>query len=232
MFGVKFGDKHSFNDFGLIFNSKTISEPEAQVVNISVPGRNGSIDLTEVLTGDVRYNDRKLSIDFTIRDNVSKWEEIRQRIANEIHGKQLKIIFDDDISYYWYGRVSVGEIKPDGAIAAINISAIVSPYKYNITTSVDDWLWDPFDFETGIINETANIVVSGTKSVSIICSGKVENPIITADAQMTCSVDGGAAVTVNVGTEVNYDIVLTAGEHTLVFNGNGIISINYVGGSL
>ena len=50
MIGVTFGDKHSFDDFGIYLTSKTINPPEPQTNTISVPLRDGSIDLTESLT--------------------------------------------------------------------------------------------------------------------------------------------------------------------------------------
>lgn len=229
--GVMFGEYHSLDDLGLIFNTKTISEPKAQTKLVSVPSRNGLIDMTEVLTGDVRYEDRTISMSFTITDNVNRWESKRMELANLFHGQRMRIVFDDDEAFYWLGRVTVGDLKPSKSVATITIKATVDPYKYNITTSEDDWLWNPFDFEFGIINETADIEVDGTKTVVIVGGQRWENPIITSDAEMTVTFDG---VTYDIveGSQVIYDIVIEEGENELVFNGNGTVSINYVGGSL
>lgn len=229
--GVRFGEYHSLDDLGLIFNTKTISEPKAQTNMVSVPSRNGLIDMSEVLTGNIRYDDRTIQITFTITDNVNNWESKRMELANLLHGKKMRIIFDDDQAFYWLGRVTVGDLKPKKTIAEITIKATVDPYKYNITTSEEDWLWDPFDFEFGIINETANLVIDGSREVVIIGGQRWENPIITSDTGMTVTFND-VTYEINEGSQVLYDIIIEEGENTLIFNGNGTVSINYVGGSL
>lgn len=231
MFGVMFDDKHSYDDFGLIYNTKTISEPVVQKKYVSVPGRNGAIDLSEVLTGNPRYDDREINVTFTIMEPFPKWELKRSEIAQALHGRKMRIVFDDDKAFYWYGRIEVGEIKPEGSTASIEISAIVEPYKHNVTTSAEDWLWDPFDFEFGVINETANMLVNGTLSYILITSQKWENPIIVSDAAMSLTVDG-KTYSIAAGSQVLYELILTEGEHTFTFTGNGTVTINYVGGML
>ena len=44
------------------------------------------------------------------------------------------------------------------------------PYKYNVADSTEDWLWDSFDFETGIIDEGTEITVrtGETKTYTIV----------------------------------------------------------------
>ena len=67
MIGVTIGEKHSYNDWGLILSSQTISPPTPQINMVSVPMRDGSIDITETLSGDVKYDDRTLTFTFTVR---------------------------------------------------------------------------------------------------------------------------------------------------------------------
>lgn len=232
MFGVRFGDKHTYDDFGLIFNTKTISEPKPQVKLVKVPGRNGSVDLTEVLTGDVRYDDRTIKIEFTIMEGAAAWERKRAELANYFHGEKFRIIFDDDVSYYWLGRVEVSDLKPTKSTASISLVCTVDPYKYNVTIDDSEWLWDPFDFENDIINNIG-INVSGSFSFVFDYAGRIQNPIITADNDsFTYRYDGGPVMALPVGTNVIYDIMLSEGNHTIDFYGNGEIKVDYVGGSL
>ena len=232
MFGVKFGDKHSYNDFGLVFNTKTISEPSVQSKLVKVPGRNGSVDLTEVLTGDVRYDDRKIKIEFTIMQDASMWERKREELANYFHGNKFRITFDDDLAYYWLGRVDVGDLKPNKSTASIIFTCTVQPYKYNITLDDSEFLWDPFDFEFGVINNIA-IDVKGVYDFPITYMGRVQNPIITVDvADMHYKYDDGEELLLPMGTNVINPIMLTNGEHNIRFIGNGTIKVDYVGGSL
>lgn len=229
--GVTINGKHSYDDYGLILTSKTISAPEAQIKKVDVPGRNGQIDFSEVLTGDVRYNNRTISMTFHTNKKPLEWADFISELRNEIQEIKTRIIFDDDLAFYWYGRVNI-EFSNSGNQGTVNMTADVDPYKYNITTSEDNWLWDPFDFETGVINNYKDIEVTGTYSVDLECSGKVQTPIIIVSAQMTATLDNTTTVTLNPGQNVVYDFVLDKGNHTMEFVGTGTVSIIYRGGSL
>ena len=94
--GVTIGDKHS-SEFNLILVSKTISAPEVQTKKVSVPGRNGDINLSTVLTGDVRYKNRSITMKFINKD--VKYDDIpiwKSEIENYLHGQKMRIVFDDD----------------------------------------------------------------------------------------------------------------------------------------
>ena len=170
MIGVTFGDKHSFDDFGIYLTSKTINPPEPQTNTISVPLRDGSIDLTESLTNDVKYNDRKIDMTFSVVHPMEQWSDKVSEIENYLHGKRMKVVFDDDANYYYIGRLKVNEWSSQKSIGKLVIECVADPYKYDIQ---DDWLWDSFDFENGYISESENIPVSGSTTVVIV--GKRKN---------------------------------------------------------
>lgn len=229
--GVKFNNYHSLDDLGLIFNTKVISEPVAQTKLVKIPSRNGALDLSEVLSGSVRYNNRTITMRFTITDNVNNWESIRQEIASKLHGERMQIVFDDDEAFYWLGRVEVGDLKPSKSCAELTIKANVEPYKYNITTSIEDWLWNPFDFENGVINELYGLTVNGSLEVKVIGLERWENPIIICSEPMTVDYKGNT-YNLKAGSQVLYEIIIEEGENILTFHGNGTVSVNYRGGSL
>ena len=231
MIGVTIGDKHSYNDWGLILSSKTISPPVPKTNNVSVPLMDGTIDLTEILTEDIKYEDRPLSFTFSVIDKRNTWTEKISEIENYIHGKRLKIVCDDDPAFYYIGRVSVDSWNSDRRVGKLVVKCTVEPFKYDISSSAVDWEWDIFDFEQGIINETGELIVDGTRTITLICRRKRMFPIFTASAAMTVKFDG---VTYNLpaGSNKIYDIFLCEGENELMFTGNGTVSIDYIGGSL
>ena len=55
MTGVKFDNIHSVNDLGLSLSTVEITPPEPKTYIIEIAGADGSLDLTEALTGDVKY---------------------------------------------------------------------------------------------------------------------------------------------------------------------------------
>lgn len=231
MNGVKIGDKHSYDDFGLILSSKVISPPKPQLIKVEVPLRDGAIDLTESLTGDVKYKERMITLTFNVIDPVKTWSAKISEIENYLHGKRLKIIFDDDIAFYYIGRVSVNQWTSDKSIGTLVLDCEVEPFKYDILSSAVDWEWDIFDFEEGIINEMGELIIKGELTVSLICRRKRMFPVFTASTAMTVTFDG-ETYSLKAGEQKIYGIFLCEGENELTFKGNGTISIDYIGGSL
>lgn len=231
MFGVMFGEKHSYDDFGLILSSKIVSPPVAQINLVEVPLRDGSIDITETLTDDVKYKDRTITLNFSVIDARNTWSAKVSAISNYLHGKRLKIVFDDDAAFYYVGRVEVDEWTSEKNVGLLVIRCTVEPYKYDMLSSAVDWEWDIFDFENGIINETGKLTVNGTRTVSLIGRRKRVFPIITASTSMTLSFKG-SSYDLKAGSQTVYDIFLSEGENELTFTGNGTVSIDYKGGSL
>lgn len=230
--GVTICDKHSFHDFGLIMTNKVISGPVPKTKKVEVPARNGSIDMTDVVTDDVKYEDRTINISFFAGNDLDALPAITSKIQAEWSGAKTKIIFDDDEAFYWLGRIDgVEPVVTNGKSITINVTATVNPYKYSVQSTMDDWLWDPFDFDTGIINELADLKVNGLLSVELMGVFKYDNPIVISDSEMTVT-HNGVTADIKPGSQVLYDIVLSEGTNTLTFTGNGTVSINYVGGSL
>lgn len=130
MRGVTFGNRHSYRAFGLFLKRfPYISPPEPKTKLIEVPGSDTVIDLTESLTGKVHYAMREGKFEFFVVGGRSKWPAVYAAVLNELHGKRLKIVLDDDPNYYWVGRVSVNEWESDKQTATIVLSAQLEPYK-------------------------------------------------------------------------------------------------------
>ena len=228
---VMIGEKHSYNDFRLLLTSKVISPPSPQINKVSVPLRDGAIDLTCALTDDVKYDDRKITMTFTMIEPSKSWPERVSEIQNYLHGQRMKIVFDDDAAFYYIGRISVNEWASSRHNGKLVIEGSVEPFKYDITSSAVDWEWDTFDFEQGIINEMGELIVDGSKTITLICRRKRMFPVFTVSADMTVTFDG-ETYNLKAGSQKVYDIFFAEGENELTFTGNGTVTIDYTGGSL
>ena len=89
--GVTICDKHSFHDFGLIMTNKVISGPVPKTKKVEVPARNGSIDMTEVVTDDVKYEDRTINISFFAGNDLDALPAITSKIQTAWSGMKAKI---------------------------------------------------------------------------------------------------------------------------------------------
>lgn len=236
MKGVYFGDKHSYYDWGLILELKPeISPPQPKTVYVSIPGSDGGLDLTESLTGDVKYENRKIICTFTVINPWEHWANIYSDILDYLQGKQMKVIMDDDPDYFYSGRFAVNQWKSDRKTSTIVIEGIVEPYKLEMFSGLEDWEWDSFNFESGIIREYGELVVDEILTLNIEGRRKVIIPTFTVT-----SADGtgmqvefeGNTYSLPEGTNKVLNIRLTEGENILHFVGNGTVSVDYRGGRL
>ena len=60
-YGVIFGDNHSYRDWGLVTKTRpVIGSPEPKTIYIDIPEADGQLDLTESLTGEVKFKNRQM----------------------------------------------------------------------------------------------------------------------------------------------------------------------------
>lgn len=129
MNGVKFDSYHSYSNLGMVLTSKNIPLPSPKTYVVDIPGGDGKLDLTTALTdGYVKYENRPIEMKFTCMS--SNATSARSDIANKIHGRVMKLTFDDDKNFYYKGRVTIDEFNTDDARATLTISADCDPYKY------------------------------------------------------------------------------------------------------
>lgn len=230
MTGVRFGNVHSADDLGLALCSMEITPPEPKVYRISVAAADGDIDITGAMTdGDVKYERRILTLEFAMlgdnRDIHSKYSEV----MNAIHGREFdEIVFDDDGNYYYTGRVSAVALSNEPLKGTITVQCVVDPYKYGWG---DDWLWDPFSFETGIINEMCNLNVNGTIDVTYIGQRKRYVPEIHVTSAMVVTYKG-KNYNLTPGRNKIFEIKFYEGVNLLTFTGHGVVTIENIEGSL
>lgn len=130
MRGVTFNGKHSYWDWGLLpVNHPIVSPPEPKTKLVEIPGSDVVIDLTEKLTGQVHYRQRKITCFFTLTCHRDRWAQVYSEILNHIHGKSVQIILDDDMEYSYTGRAEITAWEPTDHAANITITAEVEPYK-------------------------------------------------------------------------------------------------------
>jgi hypothetical protein len=105
--GVKFNEFHSKETYGMDLLTYSISKPKAKRKTIDIPLRYGAIDLTKTISDTVRYENREIKILFEVRAQKYLHAGILERIRFDLHGKNMKIVFDDDASFYYKGFVEV-----------------------------------------------------------------------------------------------------------------------------
>ena len=225
--------KHTYTDYGLyVTNTNPVEPPEVKAEYIEVPGRNGQIDLTEALTGYTVYNNRQIVLELGGRKRSQDWPGFMSNFLNDLHGKKVKVVFDNDPSYYYQGRATVeSDYEKGNEIARFTLTINAEPYKYSNQSATEPWLWDPFSFVDGVIRYYNQIQVDGTAQIQVLGSEMPVIPVFTTSAAMQVEF-GGKTYDLAAGNNKIYDIVLMNQAYTLTFTGTGTVSINYKVGRL
>ena len=233
---VTFGDKHSWRDFHLVPTSRpVIPPPTFKERYVDIPGRNGAVDLGSLLTGGPVYANRIGSIEFLVAPDIwPSWIVAYTTILTYLHGQAMRMTLDDDPAFYYEGRFTVNQWQSGQSFSTIVIDYNVQPFKVDVQDSAGEWLWDPFDFESGIIRDYADIVVSpapATNLVTVVGHPYQRELAFTTSSAMSLTFEG-KTYSLPLGRSSPYGVVIKPGENTLEFIGNGTVDILYRGGSL
>lgn len=217
---VFFDGKDTYTEYGLLLASKSISLPEVRTNMIDVPGRDGLLDASEVLTGEVTYKNRAITLKLTGVDTVSgkKWPATISDFCNKVHGKRVKITFPEDTAHFYIGRCSVGKVGLVKMMQTIPVTVDCDPWKYKnakTTVSRDD-------------------LSTAYKQLSLPNERRPVIPTITV-AQDTTLLWGSSTINISAGDHILPAIRLAAGSNTLkakVASGTGSITVTYQEASL
>lgn len=213
MKGVKFGNYHSYDEWGLVLIEKEIQSPEPKVYQVEIEGGDGVLDLTE-FPGEVKYKNRSLSFVLAKPNAVpDEFLSLFSVVQNAIHGQRMQIVFDDDPEHYYFGRVTINKWKSVKRLGEIVIEVDAEPYKMKLT-------------ETVVSN-----AVSGTQAISLTNGRKRVVPTITTDVEMTIAF-GNYTGTFSAGTFIIPELELIEGSNTVTVTGTGNISFRYREGGL
>ncbi len=159
---ITFGDKNTWDAWHLVPTSRPVFNPPAQKVKkLDIPGGDGVIDLSQALTGYPVYQNRTGSFEFIVPNGFEPWKAgkiektpwhtVSSDIMDYLHGQSMRAVLEDDPEYFYEGRFAVNAWKSEKDWSRIVIDYDVGPYKWSVLSSIDDWLWDPFNFQNGVI---------------------------------------------------------------------------------
>jgi len=202
MYGVRFGDKHSVEDYGAIMNYARITPPAVKENYVDIAGGNSSVDLTEAVSG-VTFEDGSISFMFTLYSRQQK-----DRMKDNLHGKRLKIILERDPDFYYDGRLSVTKEEMLGSLFVLYIEARVYPYKMenHMTIHTED--------------------ISFRKEIILLNSRMPTMPTIIVKGRIRIAYSGISLI-LNSGEYQIPEITLYEGINRLEVSGDGNIQLKY-----
>lgn len=210
MYGVTFGNIHSYDDLDLILTDVEIGTPEPVRYTVEVPGANGVMDLTEAITPRIRYKTRTITFSFATKQEVSNWDSVFRNIMNLIHGQKFHVVQDTDPNYYWDAFCRVDSIKSNVRLGTVVISCECQPYKLKLTKTTKT--------KTG--NGTLNCTNARMET----------SPTITCTA--ACNIEfGEETISLAAGTHL-VDFIFDEGDNELEITSTGTTTVVYQEGAL
>lgn len=136
--------KHTWTDWHLIPSKRPQLPPPSLKTNyVDIPGAHGHLDLSQVLTGEPRFENRTDSMDFILMNKSINqdgpqyevnWYERYSEIMNWLHGQNARMILDDDPTWTWVARFTVSGFESQNNYSTIQISYDAYPYKVKFTS--------------------------------------------------------------------------------------------------
>lgn len=209
---VKFGNYKSYTDLELLLTKKEIGAATPKTYKIQSNAMHGEIDYTDFF-GEVKYNNRKIKLDFSTIVEQSTFLEYYSDIQDKLQGQQMQIIFDDDNTHYFLGRLSISAFTNDKCIGKISIECDCEPFKYDITPTA----------VTKSVVESESITLTNSKMRVV--------PTITTDADFTIEFNNNTWVT-SAGTFTLPELELQEGDNVVDVEGTGTIIFTYRQGGL
>ena len=213
---VIFGEYHTAEDWRLILNQKSIDPPSPKIVKVPVDGRDGDINLSRTLTGDMKFNNREASFTFLVTEGTQvEREELINTIVNTIHGNELQIIEPDDPDHYLLGECMVANIFNDRAYGSFTVTADCEPYRY-------------------ALEEVNRVITASETKVDIILNNigrKTVTPTITVEGSVNLEFDSNS-VSLATGVYKLSNLLLKSGPTIVTVSGSGSVVFTYREGVL
>lgn len=231
--GVIFDDRiHTERDWGLRLLSVYIPMPDPKTQILDIPGGDGSIDLTEI-NGRPAYNDRDgVELVFDLMDGgYESWFLKYSQFAAEVHGKKVKMVLDDDPDHYYMVRLKLDGKKSNPVYGQITFSGTAEPFKYDLVATNELWLWDTFNFETGVIREIEEVEITAENNTVTIIGAGIDTPpvFVVSQADNLKLTYGGRTYTLKVGRNRFPAVRVGKEDVTLTFSGTGKFEVEYRG---
>lgn len=207
------GEKSAYLDWNIVLTKAEIPLPKIKSSTVDIEGADGVLDLTEVLTGDVKYDTRTVKLTFELMDD-EQYNDLISEISNYLHGKNIKFTLNNDEQFYYQGRASINSWECSRRKGKIVITVECEPYKLEV-------------------NETVVILPLTSQSTYYVLQNlrKTICPTIEVSGSANITFNGNEYELTN-GTHQIVDIQLVEGNNEFNISGNGTIIFRYRKGAL
>ena len=206
------GKYNTWYNWRLILTAKDITPPEPKTNYVNLDGMNGTLDLSESLTGEVTYQDRTITASFWTDEGSYRDREILlHEIVTSLHGKKIRIVEPDDPDRYFFGRVKIKSRKNTLAYAEFTIEAVCDPWRYSVCETLRT---------VAVESQNATDLVIRNNGVKTLC------PVITVKGSVNLGYNGVTTPLISGDYKIS-TLKLYRGVNVVSVSGNGSITFSY-----
>lgn len=121
------------SEYGLMLTDVSISEPMPNRQTVTVPHRNGKLDLS---FKPITYQNRKVVLTCAVKTTPMLWEKTKADVYAAWHGQDVKAIIDDEPDYYWAGFCEITSAERKQNQGTIKITIDAYPYRMAADTEL------------------------------------------------------------------------------------------------
>lgn len=213
--GVTFGSYHSYDDLHLILGSKEIASPTVKEKKLEIEGADSDLDYTDYFGGP-KYENARHKFYFSTMVPQANQLSLYSTIKNALHGKKMRIILDDDPSFYYWGRIHVSPFTTEKTIGVLNMECDCDPYKYKLDKTV------------------VEVTVADSATVTLTNSRKKAVPevLITTDSSIRLEYQGSNVWDLGSGSYTLPELELVEGDNVVTITGAGTVKFTWQEGMM
>lgn len=223
------GLKHTYDDFNMIPKSIITFAPPLPKLEIQeLKGASGELDYSKEITGKLRYNNRKGTLEFLVLTGTD-YQDAYNAACAFFDGRERVCVLDDDPGMQYVGRFWVNDWKSWEGASKIAIDYDIQPHRYSKDDIyLRDWLWDEVKLQDDEeILYAWQFEVDGQKWRNLYNPSSVEvTPTITCSARMRVDYDNVSFI-LKAGINSRPGFNLQPGDNIMKFYGTGTVSLQY-----
>ena len=204
---------NTWYDWRLILTAKNIAFAEPKTNLVELDGMSGSLDLSEVLTGEITFENRVITASFwTNNGTYQEREKLLRDVTVAIHGKKIKVVEPDDPDHYFLGRAKITAKNNTIPYLVFTIEINCEPWRYAVSEA----------------NRTVEVRNENIPTYVIIRNTGVKTliPEITVNGLVTIKYND-ITTTLTYGTYKIPDIKLKQGVNSIEVSGDGSVTFKY-----
>lgn len=192
-----------------------ISDANPKRYSVEIPLRDGDLDLTDLMSSMVFFENREIEIGLELRAERQYWPEIHSQLMHDFNGKEVEVVFDEDMLWLWRGHAVVSAIDDHGSTCGITITVNANPFK-----------------RKRALRRVFSGTISGDQTVTFNVYGDRGWLTITTDAANYTITYDGETWTLPEGASSAFGLVLPSGNSTITLHGSGDVTVDLEEGIL